>query len=67
MRGVLTNSQLDRLSEFTANLGLVFMASIVAPLFSGVDKVDLFMLILGVVFTLLCVVISLWLVRKLKL
>ena len=31
----LNKSQLDRLSEFTSNVGLVFLASIISPLFSG--------------------------------
>jgi len=41
------DSQLDRLSEFTANLGLVFFASALAPLFSKVDKIDPFVVVSG--------------------
>ena len=35
---LLTESQLDRLSEFIANLGLVVFASAITPLFVGIDK-----------------------------
>ena len=37
----LSDRQLERLSEFCANLALVFLASIVAPFFSNVDLISI--------------------------
>jgi len=45
----LNNNQLKQLSEFSANLGLVFLATVIAPLFSNIDKVNLISVILGLV------------------
>ena len=60
----LNVKQLSRLSEFLANLGLVFFAGLVLPSFAGVDKVDPFNVRLGLTLTLICVSISLLLLRK---
>lgn len=38
MKRSLNDSQLDRLSEFTANLSLVFFASMVTPIIAGLDR-----------------------------
>lgn len=59
----LTKSQLDRLSEFTANLGLVVFASAITPLFSGIDKANVFIILLGLVGTVSCLFISLFLLK----
>lgn len=60
---VLDNDQLDRLSEIFGNMGLVFLAALVVPVFTDVDRPPLFVVILGVVLTLLFFVISLVLLR----
>jgi len=61
---LLNDSQLDRLSEFTANLGLVLLASVLAPLFSGVDKRDPFVIVSGLAGTIFCLIASIYLLRK---
>ena len=67
MRRVLRPAQIDRLSEFTANLGLVFIASVIAPLFSpDLAPVNFIVVILGVVSTAACLVVSLFLIKGVK-
>lgn len=63
MKQWLNDFQLDRLSEFTANLSLVFFASMVTPLFSGVDKMNLFIIVLGLVLSSGSLVVSLFLLK----
>ena len=63
----LDSSQLERLSEFTANLGLVFLASVIAPFFSNIDKTDPVSVGLGLGGMFLSLVVSLWLQGKTKL
>lgn len=60
----MNKTQLYRLSEFVSNLGLIFVGSVVAPIFSGVDEVNVFLVLLGLVLALLCLLVSLWLVKK---
>lgn len=62
--GKLNNYQLDRLSEFTANLGLVFFAALVLPIFSGIDKVNYFNVVWGLALTTLCLIVSLFVLRR---
>lgn len=51
MRKVLFNKkQLDRLSEFFSNISIVFLASIVSPVFLG-NKLGLDLIILGTILT----------------
>jgi len=66
MKTWLNKPQLDRLSEFTANLGLVFLASVVTPLFTSIDKASLFIVGLGLTLTFGCVVVSLLLLKGVK-
>ena len=67
MRRVLRPGQLNRLSEFTANLGLVFFASAIAPLFSlEFDPANFFVVIFGVVAAFTCLLGSLLLIRRIK-
>jgi hypothetical protein len=63
MTGLLNSHQLDRLSEFVSNLGLVFLASAVTPLFTGVDKANPFIVELGLTLTSGCVAVSLFLLK----
>jgi len=60
----LNDSQLERLSEFIANLGLVLLASVLAPIFSRVDRLDIPMVISGLAGAIICLVASLYLLRK---
>lgn len=60
LKGVeLSDNQLDRLSEFCANLGLVFFAGLLLPIFSGIDKVKLSDIIVGASSTLASLIASL--------
>lgn len=61
---MLNDSQLNRLSEFTANLGLVFFATAITPLFSGIDARSLYVLLLGLILGAGCVFVSLLLLRS---
>lgn len=62
MRWTLTYAQLDRLSEFTSNFGIVFGASVVAPLLSGEEVVEPIKTALGVFLMLVALLLSLLLV-----
>lgn len=51
MRKVAFNKkQLDRLSEFFSNISIVFLASIISPVFIG-NKLGLDLIILGTILT----------------
>ena len=60
----LNDAQLRQLAEFTSNLSLVFLASVIAPLFSNIDSVNIFSVLLGLLAAVISLVISLFLVRK---
>lgn len=47
----LNDNQLEQLAEFMSNLGLVFLATAITPVFSEVDKVNPFMIALGLLLT----------------
>lgn len=55
--------QLDRLSEFSSNLGLVFVAGAIAPFFSG-GKTNLQLILIQIGLSLWALIISLYLVRR---
>lgn len=56
----LNNDQLKQLADFVSNLGLVFAASIITPLFSkNVDKIDLLSVVLGLLSSLTSLFLSL--------
>lgn len=59
----LNKEQIDRISEFLANLALVFFTAMVLPLFAGI-KVDLFTLFAGVFLSSGFLVISLLILKK---
>jgi len=60
----LNNKQLQQLAEFMANLGLVFFASVITPLFTKVDNVNPYNIVLGLGAALVCLFISLSLLTK---
>lgn len=47
----LNKKQLDRLSEFLANLSLIFLASVIAPIFTG-NMLKLYITVFGVLIAL---------------
>jgi hypothetical protein len=55
----LKESQLDRLSEFLANLSLVFFASMVIPLLISLEKFNIMTVVSGSVLTSITLIISL--------
>lgn len=61
----LNEEQLKRLSEFIANLGLVFFGTaVIPPIFTPLDRIDPFMITLGMLLTLYCLTVSLFLLRE---
>lgn len=54
--------QLDRLSEIYANLGLLLLASISIPVFSGSKETSLHFFIAGIAIFLICMIASLSLI-----
>lgn len=61
-----SGEQLNRLSEFTANMGLVFFATVVTPIFSYPSKINIFMIVLGLILMCGSLVISLRLTKGIK-
>lgn len=59
----LNRSQAKRLSEHFSNLSLFFFGTVMVPVFSPVEKRDLFMVISGLVLYLFCLVESLILAK----
>ena len=59
----LNSDQLKQLSEFTSTLGLVFLASVAAPLFINIDNVNIVAVVLGIVLMLLSLSASLLLLK----
>lgn len=59
----LSKGQLKQLADFSSNLGLVFLAGVVTPLFSGVDRISLLNVVLGIVLMLMSVSFSLFLLK----
>lgn len=60
----MTHPQLNRLSEFSANLALVFLASVITPLFTGTDIINLERVILGLVLMLIALTASLLMAKE---
>ena len=63
MKLKLNSKQLDRLSEIIANAGILLLASLVIPSFTG-TTLSSTMIAVGFVSATLCFIISLYLVRK---
>lgn len=59
----LNRAQVDRLSEFTANLALLFLASVIPPIFLG-NLLKLYSLILGVFLATGFLITSLAILKK---
>ena len=59
----LNKKQIDRLSEYFANLSLLILGTIVVPQFISVSKLSLINLIFGIIGTVLFIIISLILLK----
>lgn len=59
----LNDTQLKQLADFTSNLSLVFFASVLTPMFSDVDRINIINVALGVVLGLLSILSSLFILR----
>jgi len=66
MNQLFNNSQLDRLSETLSNFGLLLFASMVVPVFTGIDKVRPFAVLSGLVASFASWVLSLLLLKGVK-
>ena len=60
----LNDNQLKQLADFMANLGLVFIAVSITPLFSAIDRFNIFSVLLGLVASIVSLVVSLSLLKK---
>ena len=47
----LTKTQLDKLADYSSNLSLFFLGSVLAPLFTGENKADIFITFIGFTLT----------------
>ena len=54
--------QLDRLSEFISNIGIIFFATIVTPFFTG-NMINYSVVMVGLALSLLSIFISLFLLK----
>ena len=57
MRQKLSSKQLDRISEIVGNLGIVFLGSIIAPVFSG-SGLNIFLVFIGLLLATYCFYLS---------
>ncbi|OGK10442.1 hypothetical protein A2767_01130 [Candidatus Roizmanbacteria bacterium RIFCSPHIGHO2_01_FULL_35_10] len=62
----LTNRQVQGIAEIFSNLGLLFFGSIIVPIFSDVEKLNLVLTVVGFLLTLFCWFVSIKLFRKVK-
>ncbi len=62
----LNDVHLKQLAEFASNLSLVFVAVVVTPLFSEGITVNIFNVLTGLTFMAVCLMISLFLLRRIK-
>lgn len=64
---LLNDSQFDRLSEISGNLGLVFFASMVVPFLTRGEKIDTLLTAVGLMLSVAFWAISILLLKKVKL
>ncbi|PIP15300.1 hypothetical protein COW98_01325 [Candidatus Roizmanbacteria bacterium CG22_combo_CG10-13_8_21_14_all_35_9] len=60
----LNKNQLNRLSEFVSNVGVVFFATTTTPLFSAGTMVNYYLIGIGLILSSGSVIISLFLLKK---
>ncbi len=62
---VLTTEQFERLSNIFDNAGqIVFGAGVFTPVLSGIDKVNIYILLSCIVGVLFCWFLSVWLAKR---
>jgi len=69
MKRVLTNTQLDKLSDLSLGLGQLFFASTVIPYvipISTIDRPSAAVLVFGIVLSLILWIFGVWIVRGVK-
>ena len=59
----LNKGQKDKLADFSGNLGLVFFATLVMPVFSRFENITWYMILLGLMFTGFCIYSSLFFMK----
>ena len=62
----LNKGQKEKLADFSGNLGLVFFATLVMPVFTKIDRINILMIVLGILFTNVCVISSLYLMKGIR-
>lgn len=60
----LNDSQLKQLAEFLSNLSVVFVGSVIVPLFGGIDKINLIGVTLGLGLAVLSLLVSVYILRR---
>jgi hypothetical protein len=60
----LNDNQLKQLADFTSNLSLVFFTTVIAPVFSEIDRVNPLMIVLGIGLTVSCILASMQMLNK---
>ena len=59
----LNKEQKEKLADFSGNLGLVFIATLVMPVFSRFGNTTWYMIVLGLMFTGFCLYASLFFMK----
>jgi hypothetical protein len=62
----LNNEQIKLSAQFISNLGLLFIAGVLSPLFSNNQDVNIILVIPGLILSLVCLISSLYIVRGVK-
>jgi hypothetical protein len=64
-KSVLTSSQLERLSNIFDNAGqVVFGIVVLSPLIGGIDRINMLVIVSGVIVMLLLWTVSVWLAKN---
>lgn len=60
----LNDYQLKQLADFTSNISILFLGAAVTPVLSRVDNADFFVIVLGLVLSILFLGLSLFILRR---
>lgn len=67
LKPLLTIRQLERLSNIFDNAGQgIFVVAVLTPAIAGFDKLNLLVLIFGIVAALFCWFLSMWVARRIE-
>ena len=65
IKPILTVNQLNRLSNIFDNAGQVMLGiAVISPIITGFDRIDIFVVLSGIITTLVCWTVSVTLSRK---